>query len=215
MPFYLDSAQPEEAQTAARWGWVSGITTNPRILAAAGLPPALALKALAKAMPRGPIFYQLTAPDLDGMRREAAQAAELLGPRLVLKIPANERGFEAAAQLSGSYAVAVTAIFDASQAMVAAACGAKYAIVYYHRAVALLEDAFGMMQAFADVLQGSDTLPLAASLKSPDDVVSARQLGFTHLTLPLDVLQSMMEHPTTQHVCEEFNAEGVGLLDAG
>ena len=64
-------------------------------------------------------------------------------------------------------------------------------------------------------LESGQVLPLAASLKSPDDVVSARQLGFTHLTLPLDVLQSMMEHPTTQHVCEEFNAEGVGLLDAG
>lgn len=211
MPFYLDSARLEDAQTAARWGWVAGVTTNPRILAASPLPSAQTLAGLAKAMPRGPIFYQLTAPDLDGMLREAAQAAELLGPRLVLKIAANERGFEAAAQLSGSHAVAVTAIFDASQAMVAAACGAKYAIVYYHRALALLEDAFGMLQAVVDVLQGTETIPLAASLKNPDEVVSARQIGFTHLTLPLDVLQALTEHPGSQHTLEEFNAEGTGL----
>jgi transaldolase len=211
MPFYLDSARPEDAQTAARWGWVAGVTTNPRILAASPLPPAQTLAELARLMPRGPIFYQLTAPDLDGMRREAAQAAGILGPRLVLKIAANEPGFEAAAQLSGSYAVAVTAIFDASQAMVAAACGAKFAIVYYHRALALLEDAFGMLQAFVDVLQGTDTIPLAASLKNTDEVVAARQLGITHLTLPLDLLQSLTEHVASQHTIAEFNEEGTGL----
>lgn len=211
MPFYLDSATPEDAQTAARWGWVAGATTNPRILAGCGLPPARALAMLAQTLPRGPIFYQLTAPDLDGMQREASQAADILGARLVLKIPADERGFAAAARLSGSYAVSVTGIYDAAQAMVAAACGAQFAILYYHRALSRLEDALATMQAFVDVLRGSATLPLAASLKNPEEVVSARRLGFEHLTMPLDVLRSLTEHPASQQTIAEFNAEGTGL----
>ncbi len=211
MPFYLDSAKPEDAQMAARLGWVAGATTNPRLLANAGLPPEQALEMLAKTLLRGPIFYQLTAPDLAGMQQEAAQAAEILGARLILKIPAHEAGFEAAAHLSIIYPIAVTGIYDAAQAMVAAACGAKFAIVYFHRALARLEDGVGMMGAIVDVLRGTDTLPLAASLKNPAEVVDARRLGFTHLTLPLEVLRSLTEHPASQQALAEFNAEGIGL----
>lgn len=213
MPFYLDSASPEDAQTVARWGWVTGVTTNPRILAGCGLPPDRALAALAQALPRGPIFYQLTAPDLDGMRREAGLAAQILGARLVLKIPAEERGFEAAARLSADYPVAITGIFDAAQAMVAAACGARFAIVYYHRALARLEDAIGMMRSLIDVLAAGQTLPLAASLRNPEEVVEARRLGFEHLTLPLEVLRALTGHPASQQAIAEFNAEGAGLHD--
>ncbi|GAP13287.1 transaldolase [Longilinea arvoryzae] len=213
MPFYLDSATPEDARMAARLGWVTGATTNPRILANCGLPPEQALAMLAKTLPHGPIFYQLTAPDLAGMQEEAARAAEILGARLILKIPAHEPGFEAAAHLSIIYSVAITGIYDASQAMVAAACGAKFAIAYYHRALGRLEDGIGMMRAFVDVLRGTDTLPLAASLKNPEEVVDARRLGFTHLTMPLEVLRSLSEHPASQQAIAEFNSEGIGLHD--
>ncbi len=211
MPFYLDSAKPEDAQMAARLGWINGATTNPRILANCGLPPDQALAMLAKTLPRGPIFYQLTAPDLTAMQAEAAQAAEILGARLILKIPAHEAGFDAAAHLSIIYQIAITGIYSAAQAMVASACGAKFAIVYYHRALGRLEDGIGMMRAFVDVLHGSDTLPMAASLKNPEEVVAARRLGFTHLTLPIDTLRSLTEHPASLQAIAEFNAEGNGL----
>ena len=63
MQILLDSAILDEARQAAAWGWVSGATTNPTLLAQSSLPPAETLRELGKLLP-GQIFYQLTGKDL-------------------------------------------------------------------------------------------------------------------------------------------------------
>nr|MBP6087036.1 hypothetical protein [Pelolinea sp.] len=95
MLLLLDSAIVDEARQAAEWGWVSGATTNPTLLAKSDLPPIETLLQMKKLL-RGPIFYQLTAETMDAMKEEAHLAEEVLGQQLVLKIPAIPNGFKAA-----------------------------------------------------------------------------------------------------------------------
>ena len=59
MALYLDSAIVSEAEIARDLGWVTGITTNPTLLANSDLPPEITLKKLAGIIP-GEVFYQLT-----------------------------------------------------------------------------------------------------------------------------------------------------------
>jgi len=208
---YLDSADLDDAQAASAWGWVKGITTNPTLLAKSDLPPATTLSQLAAICP-GELYYQLLASDLDSMVREAKQARELVGAKLVLKIPATPLGFTAVARLSPEMACSVTAIYSATQAMVAAEAGAKYAIAYVNRATRLLGDGLALVAEMNAVLQGSATTILAASLKSPAEAAAARQAGAHHLTLPLATLAALAQHDLADQTVQDFATQGRGLL---
>ncbi len=210
MGIYLDTAIVAEAASASKFGWLSGITTNPTLLGKSDLSPDVTLKQLAKLIP-GEVYYQLTASDFDGMIAEGKAAFELIGQQTVLKVPATAAGFQAVAHLSPSIPCAVTAIYSASQAVVSAEAGAKYAIAYVNRATRLLGDGFALVQDMANVLKKSNTEILAASIKSPEEAVKTLLAGAHHLTLPFDVLQAMTVHELSQQTVDEFAKNGRGI----
>ena len=154
MAIYVDTAIVTEATLASQFGWVAGITTNPTLLAKSNLYPDVTLKQLAQLIP-GELYYQLTASDFDGMVAEGNAAFELIGKQTVLKVPATAIGFQAVAHLSPEIPCAVTAIYSASQAVVSAEAGAKYAIAYVNRATRLLGDGFALVQDMVNVLKQS------------------------------------------------------------
>jgi transaldolase len=207
----LDSAIVKDARQAAGWGWVQGITTNPVLLAQSDLPPEETLRQLAETI-TGPVFYQLTAPDVAGMIVEAERAEDVLGGQLVLKIAASPKGFEAAAQLSLHADVCITAVFNASQAIAAEAAGARFLALYYNRAMRLMEDGPGFVRAVVDVLEGSSCEVIAASVKSPAEAVAARQAGIPHLTLPLAMLEALGRCDLSEQVIADFNRNGRGII---
>ena len=213
MQILLDSAMMEEARQAAEWGWVSGATTNPTILAQSGLPPAKALKKLGK-MFDGPIFYQLTGTTLDEMKEEAAKAADILGKQLVLKLPAIPLGFEACARLSRKYVCAMTSVYTPAQAMVAHAAGARFALYYHNRAKVLLEDGATLAERLVAVLARTDTRVVAASLKTPEEMVESRLAGVPILSTKFDVLAKMPLSKHSDAALKDFRKTGIGLLDS-
>ena len=210
MALYLDSANLSEAQTAMAWGWVKGITTNPKILAQRQEPPHQVLREL-RSLCRGEIYYQLMSTTVDAMVQEGFAAHRILGAQTVLKIPAIVTGFEALSQLSPAIDCSVTGIYSPAQALVAAEGGAKYAIAYVNRATRLLGDGILLVKSMADVLAGSETTILAASIKSPEEAVAAINAGALHLTMPLEMLQKMTFHGLSEQTVQDFNQEGRGL----
>ena len=210
MALYLDSALPSDAEIARDLGWVTGITTNPTLLAKSDLPPEITLKQIS-AIIDGEVFYQLTAPNLDGMVAEARIAQDILGDQTVLKIPATSTGFQALARLSKDIPCSVTAIFHPAQALVALAAGARYAIAYVNRATRLLGDGIGLVREIAELLTGSDTKTLAASIKSPQEAVATMNAGAHVLTLPLEILQALPTHPLTEETVLNFAQTGRGI----
>jgi transaldolase len=214
MQLLIDSAIIDEVCQAAEWGWVKSATTNPTLLAQSELPPAQTLKEMGNILP-GQIFYQLTGDNLKNMQDEAAIAYDILGGKLVLKIPATPLGFQAAAILSEKYRVAVTSIFTPSQAMVAHAAGARYALYYHNRAKRLLPQGQGDALAgeLVAVLEGTETQVVAASLKSPEEIVEARMAGVTMLSTKFEVLARLPQHEFSEQALQEFKATGTGLLN--
>jgi len=214
MQLLLDSAIIEEARQAAEWGWVKSATTNPTLLAQSGLPPAQTLKELGSLLP-GHIFYQLTGENLADMRLEAAKAFDILGSQLVLKIPATPLGLQAAAQLSAEYTCAVTSIFTPAQAMVAHCAGARYALYYHNRAKRLLPAGQGERLAaeLVKVLEGTGSEVVAASLKSPAEIVEARMAGVGMLSAKFDVLALLPRSDFSDQAVKDFKATGTGLLN--
>lgn len=210
MALYLDSANLFEAQSAMTWGWVKGITTNPKILAQRSDPPEQVLQEL-KALCDGEIYYQLMSTSVDAMVQEGFAAHRILGEQTVLKIPATANGFSALSVLSPAISCSVTGIYSPAQAAVAAEGGAKYAIAYVNRATRLLGDGIHLVKSMAEVLTGSETKILAASIKSSEEAVAALTAGALHLTMPFDMLQKMTFHELSEQTVQDFNQEGRGL----
>jgi len=210
MEFLLDSADLMQARTCAKWGWVKGITTNPNILAKSDKSPLKTLEKL-KEIIHGPIFYQLTADTKESMVTEAKQVHEVLKKKLVLKIPATTTGFEACAYLSGKYPCAITSIFSPAQALVANAAGAKYALYYHNRAKRLMKDGAGLAGALVHALKRSGTAVIAASLKSPEEVMEARGAGVKIMTTTFDVLKELTDNDLSNQAVLDFKNNGVGI----
>ncbi|NEQ77229.1 MAG: transaldolase [Okeania sp. SIO2C9] len=211
MVLYLDSAIVTEARVASKFGWISGVTTNPTLLVKSDLSPEATLKELSEIV-SGELYYQLTATHFDDMMAEAKAASKLIGHKIVLKIPATATGFQVLSHLSREISCSVTGIYHPSQAVVAVEGGAKYAIAYVNRATRLLGDGLKLVREMAEVVQGSGTEILAASVKSPDEAVATLLAGANHLTLPFPVLQAMTTQELSEQTFKEFNEKGKGIM---
>ena len=211
MVLYLDSGIVTEARVAYKFGWISGVTTNPILLAKSDLSPEATLKELSEIV-SGELYYQLTANNFDEMMAEAKAASKLIGRKIVLKIPATATGFQVLSHLSGEISCSVTGIYHPAQAVVAVETGAKYAIAYVNRATRLLGDGLKLVREMAKVVEGSGTEILAASIKSPDEAVATLLAGAHHLTLPFPVLQAMTTHDLSEQTFKEFNEKGRGIM---
>ncbi|NEN88348.1 MAG: transaldolase [Okeania sp. SIO3H1] len=211
MVLYLDSAIVTEARVASKFGWISGVTTNPTLLAKSDLSPEATLKELSEIV-SGELYYQLTATNFDDMMAEAKAASKLIGHKIVLKIPATTTGFQLVSHLSEDIDCSVTGIYHPAQAVVAAEAGAKYAIAYVNRATRLLGDGLKLVREMTEVVQGSGTEILAASVKSPDEAVATLLAGANHLTLPFSVLQAMTTQELSEQTFKEFNEKGRGIM---
>ncbi|MBN2554297.1 MAG: hypothetical protein JXA97_00035 [Anaerolineales bacterium] len=210
MAIFIDSADSEEARLAGSLGWVAGVTTNPTLLAAVQEAPEFVLAKLA-ALPMRPVFYQLQQLTMEAMLLEAGMAEDIIGSGLVLKIPPTPLGYRFVALHHTEYPTCVTAVFSSAQVAVAAAAGAAYIAIYVNRATRLLGDGLALVRSAAEVLAGTQTEILAASLKSPKEASSALRMGAQHITAPLEILTAMMGHELSTQAVKRFDEEGAGI----
>jgi transaldolase len=189
---------------------VRGVTTNPILLAKAGGEARTVLASLAH-LEMGPLFYQLVSPTLDGMCKEMEHAAKIVGPALVLKVSPTQVGFQFVNQcvdVSGC----VTAVYNPAQALVASEAKARYVAVYVNRATRLMGDGLRLVRAVAEVLKGSRTEIIAASIKSAEEACASLVAGAQHLTLPHEVILDLIKHPLTDQTLMEFQSNGIGII---
>ncbi len=211
MAIYLDSAELAEAQRALSLGFVRGITTNPTLIARSGRPGAEVLADLLH-LTSGPVFYQITALTEAERIEQAHETFDLAPERLIIKIPATTENYALAAGLiADGVTCCMTAVSSAAQAYLAGEIGAAYIAPYVNRLTRNLGDGPALVRQMAAVLSGMPTRILAASLKSPDEVVEAVLAGAHDVTTTLDVLLAMGEHPLSQQAIDAFNRDSAGV----
>ncbi|MFO7638306.1 MAG: transaldolase family protein [bacterium] len=202
----IDSAKFEEVARAMELGYVTGVTTNPLLMAQAAAPVEKVITELCR-VARGPVFYQLTGADHQARKDEGKRMFDLCPERVVLKIPATSENMRLVAELSPGIPCAVTAVYAAHQAWVACEAGAGYVIPYLNRATRLQGDGMALVADLVDVVEecGTGTEVLVASVKTPAEAASAVLAGAHHLTLPLDIILKLGDHPLTEQAVAEFN----------
>lgn len=211
MALYLDSADLNDVQQAMALGFVLGVTTNPTLIAKVGRPGLDVLRDLLR-LTQGPVFYQVTAETVEGRAAQAREAASLAPERVVIKIPATTENIALAARLTDRERVrcAITAVSSPAQAYLAVQAGVEFAIPYVNRLTRQLGDGIAVLREVAAIVQGSCTRVLAASLKTPDEVVAAVLAGAHDVTVPLGVILALGEHELSYKAIADFAASVQG-----
>lgn len=114
MRIFLDTANIEEIREVARWGFLSGVTTNPTLIAkTAGKSHEVVIREIA-ALVDGDISAETVSMDTAGMLEEAQRFAAW-HPQVVVKVPSTPNGWAAVKQLRAegirtnvTYALALT-----------------------------------------------------------------------------------------------------------
>lgn len=205
MGLFIDSAKIEEVEQAVELGFIAGVTTNPTLMARATETPQRVIRRICAVSP-GAVFFQVTGATLEERGRVGREFYAICPDKIILKVPATTGNMALIDLLADEIPCAATAVYSAAQALVACEAGARFVIPYVNRATRLLGDGCKLVEEMRDVLDSLENPAeiLAASIKSPEEAVKAILAGADHLTLPLDILLALGNHPLSDAAIAEF-----------
>ena len=201
MRIFLDTANIDEIRQAAKLGVISGVTTNPSLVAKEKRADMKAVIREISSIVDGPISAEVLSLEPQAMIREAREVSSW-SPNVVVKIPVSVSGLEAVSVLSKEgIRTNLTLCFSLNQAILGAIVGATYVSAFVGR----LDDAgHDGMQLVAEIVEIFDnykdrlkTQVIAASIRHPLHVVAAAKARAHIATVPYNVLMQMVKHPLT------------------
>lgn len=206
MKLFLDTANINEIRHAAKIGVISGVTTNPSLMAKeTGADFKSTVREICSLV-EGPVSAEVTSLEAEGMVNEALEIAAWAG-NVAIKIPITAAGLEAAKALTKrGISTNLTLCFSANQGLLAALAGATFVSPFVGR---LDDNGHDGMQVVADLVgiyrqYNLPTQVIAASIRHPLHVVAAAQAGADIATVPYKVLLQMIEHPLTDVGIKRF-----------
>jgi transaldolase len=204
--FFIDTANMDEIREAFGWGIVSGVTTNPSLVAKEkGVTFEERLKEITELVP-GSVSAEVIATDAEGMIREGRELAKI-APNITIKLPMTPDGLTAASTFSKEgIKTNVTLIFSANQALLAARAGATYVSPFLGRLDDIGHDGLELVSKIAEIfaIHGLETEIIAASTRHPQHITEAALRGAHIATVPLKVLKQLFHHPLTDKGIEAF-----------
>jgi transaldolase len=208
MKIFLDTAEIEEIKTAARWGVLDGVTTNPSLYAKVGGSYDSILQEICK-ITSGPVSAEVISDDVEGMLEEGRHFAKL-APNIVVKVAMSENGLEAISRFAEEgIKTNCTLIFSTNQGLLAAKAGASLVSPFVGRLDDINEDGMTVIRELAEVfsLYDFETEIIVASVRNPLHVTQAAMAGAHIATLPFKVLQQMIHHPLTDKGIVQFKKD--------
>jgi transaldolase len=208
MRLFLDTADIEEIREINRWGVLSGVTTNPSLVAKEAQEPDIVWKEILETV-SGDISLETTEPEADAMYDEGVGLSQMAA-NAVVKVPMTPDGLEAGKRLAGDgIRINVTLVFSPAQAILAAEIGAYIVSPFLGRLDDVGSDGMGVLRAICDIyeVQGYDTNVLAASLRHPMHVIESALAGADIATMPFDVFAKLVKHPLTDTGVERFTED--------
>lgn len=205
MKFFIDSANIEEIKKLSDWGIISGVTTNPSLLAKEKGNPYEILKQICEIV-KGPVSAEVTTLKFEEMIEEAQKLADI-HPNIVIKIPFTEDGIKAIKYLSDrGISVNTTLIFNPIQALIAARAGARYVSPFIGRLDDIGHDGISIIKEIVEIftIHDIETEVIAASIRHPRHVLLSALYGAHIATIPPNVFYQMIKHPLTDIGLEKF-----------
>ncbi|WP_260863250.1 fructose-6-phosphate aldolase [Citrobacter sp. Marseille-Q6884] len=215
MELYLDTSDVDAVKALARVFPLAGVTTNPSIVAAGKKSLEVLLPQLQEAMGgRGRLFAQVMATTAEGMVSDARKLRAII-PDIVVKVPVTTEGLAAIKLLKEEGIPTLgTAVYSATQGLLAALAGAEYIAPYVNRVDAQGGDGIQTVIDLQSLLKmhAPHAKVLAASFKTPRQALDCLLAGSEAITLPLDVAQQMMTSPAVDAAVAKFEHDWQGAF---
>ena len=198
MKIFIDSANVDEIREIASWGVVSGVTTNPSLIAESGRDFKEVITEITGIVD-GPISAEVMADDWEGMVEEARDLKKI-HKNINIKVPMTEEGLKAVnALVKENIETNMTLIFSVNQALLAARAGATYVSPFLGRSDDIGGDGVGLVRDIAEIFAMHDikTQIIAASPRHPRYARDCAMAGAHIATFPYPVIKKMVNHPLT------------------
>lgn len=209
MKLFLDTANIDEIRTAARWGVIDGVTTNPSLYAKVkGASYDEVLKEICT-LTSGPVSAEVIADDVEGMLAEGRHFAKL-ADNIVIKVAMTENGLEAISRFKAEgIKTNCTLLFSANQGLLASKAGASLLSPFVGRLDDINEEGMTCVRELAEIVNfyDLDSEVLAASIRHPRHVTEAALAGAHIATVPFKIIQMMVHHPLTDLGIDRFKKD--------
>lgn len=216
MIYMLDTANIKDIARCIDLYPISGVTTNPSIVAKENKPLAEILKGIKSVIGDDIMLHaQVMGKDATTMIAEAYRLQELVGSNFVVKIPATAQGIKAMKVISKSndLRITATAILSPQQALMAAVAGAEFLAPYVNRLDNICADGVKVVSDIVTLLQKHNLKAkvLAASFKNVQQVHDVSMVGAQSVTVSPDVFEQLILHPLTDSGVAGFVRDWEGV----
>ncbi|MBD2843620.1 fructose-6-phosphate aldolase [Paenibacillus sp. IB182496] len=215
MKFFIDSANLDAIKKAYKIGVLSGVTTNPSLVAKEGVKFEDRIAEILQTVPEVESVSAEVTPDALTAADMMAQADELIkinggDKNITIKLPMTLEGLEACRYLTKKgVKTNVTLIFTVNQALLAARAGATYVSPFLGRLDDISEDGVQLVAKVAELfrIHGLESQIIAASVRHPDHVTRVAMAGAHIATVPFAVIEQISKHPLTDQGMDKFAAD--------
>ena len=208
MKLFVDTADLADIETIAGWGVLSGVTTNPSLLAKVEGEEDEIYRRVCDLVD-GPVSAEVVAESRGDMIAEGRRLAAI-HDNIVVKLPMGAEALAATSALAEEgIRVNMTLCFTAPQALLAAAAGAAFVSPFVGRYDDIGQDGLAVLREIVEALELSayDTEVLAASIRTPVHVTEAARMGADIATIPPKVFYQMLQHPLTAAGAAKFTED--------
>ena len=215
MEYILDTADLAAVKHCNEFYPLSGVTTNPSIIAKENTDFWALVKNIRDIIGPDKLFFaQTVQTEASKIVEEACLMNEKSGGEFCVKIPICEEGLKATMELKKrGVKVLMTAIFTPAQALIAAKAGADYVAPYVNRLDNIIGDGCYVVAEIVEQFEkfGLSCKDLAASFKNAEQVHKCASAGCHCVTVTADVLKATITHPMTDAAIAGFEKDWSGV----
>ena len=209
---FIDTANLEHIQDALKRGFISGVTTNPSILAKEPKTDfAVHINKITDILTdhgSPPLSVEVFASHPEDMYNQAHELLhDIQYDNVNIKIPVGYDELEIVKQLANDgVRVNVTCCFTATQLQLAAMAGARYVSLFCNRLLDMGGNPYDTLYRAANVIAGNNLEReiIAGSIRKPDDICRAWDHGANIVTAGYDTIVQSTKHPGTDASVKTF-----------
>lgn len=209
MQFFIDTANLEEIKEVYEMGILSGVTTNPSLVAKEGVDFHQRLREITDLVKEESVSAEVLSLEYEKMVAEGKELAAI-APNITIKVPITSDGLKVVKTLSQmGIKTNVTLVFSVNQALLAARAGATYVSPFVGRLDDIGHDGLELTEKIAMVFEKHhlSTKIIAASIRHPQHVTEAALRGAHIATIPYKVIHQLLQHPLTNKGIDLFMSD--------
>lgn len=212
MLYVIDTADLEAIKHINEFYPVSGVTTNPSIIAKEKTDFIKRLRDIRAVIGEDKILCAQTLQTTSELIvEEGKKLKEAIGGNFYIKVPIGEAGLKATMELKKlGIGVLMTAIFTPTQALMAAKAGADFVAPYVNRIDNIGGDGVGVVAEIVNQFANygiSTCRVMAASFKNVQQVNDCASVGCHVATIGPDIYKLLISHPLTDAAIAGFEKD--------